>query len=152
VPGKKWGGIQNGTQTLDVLYVQSVKFSVPISYASTEFLKELYVEKKLSLEEVAAEFGISRCAVTGELKSRGIPIRNKGENIKRKRGLGYGQKIKKRKVEKHKQELENITKIKELRSSGYSYHKIAEILNTMKVPTKTCKGKWHAKTVSQVIK
>lgn len=59
--------------------------------------------------------------------------------------------MEKREFVSHKGELEVIEKMKELRSKGYSYRKIAEILNTMKVPTKTKKGKWHGKSVYHVL-
>jgi hypothetical protein len=39
----------------------------------------------------------------------------------------------------------------ELRGKGFSYWKIADILNAMKVPTKTRKGKWHARSVQQIL-
>ncbi|AYF45735.1 recombinase domain protein [Halobacteriovorax sp. BALOs_7] len=74
-----------------------------------------------------------------------------GSNQKRKRGLGYGERVEKRNVIEHKRESEAIRKMIELRDKGYSYRKIAEILNTMKVPTKTGKGGWHGKTVYQII-
>ncbi|TVQ80873.1 MAG: hypothetical protein EA369_01430 [Bradymonadales bacterium] len=45
---------------------------------------------------------------------------------------------------------ETIEKMKELREKGYSYWKISEILNTLKVPPKTKKGRWHARTVQNV--
>jgi len=51
----------------------------------------------------------------------------------------------------HKRELENIKKMKELRERGYSYWKIAEIFNSMKIPTKTKRGKWHAKSIHQIL-
>ena len=39
-----------------------------------------------------------------------------------------------------------------LREQGYSYWKIAEVLNTMKIPTKTRKAKWHPTTVMKILK
>ncbi|WP_120405489.1 recombinase family protein [Halobacteriovorax sp. BALOs_7] len=85
------------------------------------------------------------------LKECDIELRPVGSNQKRKRGLGYGERVEKRNVIEHKRESEAIRKMIELRDKGYSYRKIAEILNTMKVPTKTGKGGWHGKTVYQII-
>ena len=65
----------------------------------------------------------------------------------RKRGLGYGAKNE----GVHKRELQNIQKMKEFRAKGYSYEKIANIFNTMKIPTKTRRGKWHRKTIHQIL-
>ena len=42
--------------------------------------------------------------------------------------------------------------MKELRLAGYSYHKIADILNTLGFKTKTGKTKWHATTVMKILK
>lgn len=85
------------------------------------------------------------------LKECDIELRPVGSNQKRKRGLGYGERVKKRNVIEHKRESEAIRKMIELRDKGYSYRKIAEILNTMKVPTKTGKGRWHGKTIHQIL-
>lgn len=41
--------------------------------------------------------------------------------------------------------------MRELRDKGFSYWKIADVLNAMKVPTKTRKGKWHARTHQAII-
>ena len=48
-------------------------------------------------------------------------------------------------------EQENIKKMRELRDKGFSYHKIADVFNTLKVPTKTKKGKWYGKTIYQML-
>jgi hypothetical protein len=47
--------------------------------------------------------------------------------------------------------LENIQKMKDLREKGFSYWKIADVFNSMGIPTKTRKGKWHAKTIQQIL-
>jgi transcriptional regulator len=38
-----------------------------------------------------------------------------------------------------------------LREKGYSYRKIAEILDTMQIPTKTHKRKWQARVVHGIL-
>jgi hypothetical protein len=93
----------------------------------------------------------SRTTVLKRLKECEILIRGIGSNQKRKRGVAYGKKIEKRELSEHKRELEAIEKMNELRDKGYSYRKVAEILNTMKIPTKTRRGKWHGKTVHQIL-
>lgn len=65
--------------------------------------------------------------------------------------LKLTEKVEKRKLIEHKREAETIRKMRELRDKGFSYRKIAEVLNTMKVPTKTGRGKWHGKTVYQIL-
>ena len=82
-----------------------------------------------------------------------IPIRESGDNIQRRsgRGLAFGRKISNRLEVDHKRELEAVAKMRSLRDQGLSYWKIADILNAMKVPTKTRRGRWHARSVQQVL-
>ena len=60
--------------------------------------------------------------------------------------------MEKRELQNHKREKANIEKMKELRANGFSYWKIAEVFNSMKIPTKTGKGKWHARTILEVLR
>lgn len=87
------------------------------------------------------EFGVARQTISKQMKEFGVKTREPGAVQNRKRGLAYGKKIKNREVVVHKKEQEVIEKIKELREQGFSYHKIADVLNVMKVSTKTRKGK-----------
>ncbi|WP_414698976.1 recombinase family protein [Oligoflexus sp.] len=64
--------------------------------------------------------------------------------------LAYGEKLVQRRESGHRRELENIVKMTELRQRGFSYHKIAAILNSMGIPTKNRK-KWHATTVMNIL-
>ena len=66
-------------------------------------------------------------------------------------GLAYGRKNDAGVELANKRELEVIEKMKSLRDKGFSYHKIADVLNSMKIPTKTRKGLWRGKTVWQVL-
>jgi hypothetical protein len=47
--------------------------------------------------------------------------------------------------------MENIERMNRLREQGFSYWKIADILNSMGVPTKTRKGPWQARSVQQIL-
>ena len=85
------------------------------------------------------------------LKLYSIPVREVGSNQTRKRGLAYGIRCVKKNELDHKRELENISKMRELRDKGFSYHKFAAIFNSMKIPTKTKKGIWNRKTVYNVL-
>ena len=86
------------------------------------------------------------------MKKLGIETRVSGTVQNRKRGLAYGRKVKDRELVIHKKEQEVIEKIRELRDQGFSYHKIADVLNVMGVMTKSRKAKWSGKTVYQVLK
>ncbi len=120
-------------------------------YKNKFFLQQKYVEERLSCEEIAAQIFSARTTVLKYLKLHNMPIREVGSNTKRVRGLGYGKKIKARNVAEHQREVDAILKMKELRKKGYSYWKIADVLSTMKVPTKTRKGRWHARTVQAIL-
>ena len=120
-------------------------------YKSKSFLQQKYVVEGLSCGEIAAQIFSARTTVLKYLKLHGIPVRESGSNQKRKRGLAYGKKVESRHVVDHVRELENTKKMRELRDKGFSYWKIAEVFNTLKIPTKIRKGKWHAKTVHQIL-
>lgn len=111
-----------------------------------------YIVERLSCEEISKQIPTARrTTVLKHLKFHGIPVRKPGTNTNRKRGVVYGARCLMREEVQHKRELENIKKMRELRDKGFSYWKIADVFNSMKVPTKTGRGKWHAKTVCQII-
>lgn len=120
-------------------------------YKNKSFLHQKYVVEGLSCDEIATQIFSARTTVLKYLKIHGIPVREVGSNQKRVRGLAYGQKIKERSLAEHKREQEAILKMRELRDKGFSYWKIADVLNAMKVPTKSRKGKWHARSVQGIL-
>lgn len=120
-------------------------------YKNKFFLHQKYVEERLSCEEIASLIFSARTTVLKYHKLHNIPIREVGNNIRRARGLAYGKKIKTRNLAEHQRESDAITKMKELKEKGFSFWKIADVLNTMKVPTKTRKGRWHARTVQAIL-
>lgn len=121
-------------------------------FKDKSFLHQKYVVEGLSCEEIATQIFSARTTVLKYLKIHGIPVRKVGSNQKRGRVLAYGLKIKERSLVEHKREEEAIFKMRELRGKGFSYWKIADVLNAMKVPTKTRKGKWHARTILSILK
>jgi hypothetical protein len=44
-----------------------------------------------------------------------------------------------------------IAKMHELRSKGFTFEQVAQALNSLGVPTKTRRGKWHRKTVNAIL-
>jgi transposase len=120
-------------------------------YKNKSFLHQKYIVEGLSCDEIATQIFSARTTILKYLKIHGIPVREIGRNQKRVRGLAYGQKFKERTLTEHKREQEIILKIRELRDKGLSYWTIADVLNTMKVPTKIRRGKWHARTVLSIL-
>ena len=107
--------------------------------------------ENLSIAVIAEEFDAAESTIHKYLVKFGIPIRGSGQNIRRKRSLAYGRKIANRIEVEHKREMETVVKMLDLRRQGFSYWKIADILNSMKIPTKTRRGKWHARSVQQIL-
>ena len=61
----------------------------------------------------------------------------------------FGFKMKNRRAIANNREQEVIKQIGALREKGFSYEKIAEVLNSMDVATKK-KTRWYPKTVRQI--
>lgn len=120
-------------------------------FKDKSFLHQKYVVEGLSCEEISSQIFSARTTVLKYLKIHGIPVREVGSNQKRVRGLAFGRKVKERGLAEHKREMEALKKMRDLRERGFSYWKIAEILNTMKVPTKTRREKWHARSVHAIL-
>jgi len=150
---EKWGPARLSGQTNcpPTQFVETIDFSVNPVYLNQEFLYQKYVVEGLSAEEIGREIVSATSTVHKYLKHFRIPIRKSGSNIRPKRHLAYGKKIVGRRVEECKSELAVIEKMKKLREQGFSYWKVADILNSMGVPTKTRKGNWHARSVQQIL-
>ena len=114
------------------------------------FLKQKYVIEGLSSNEIAKLTFSSRPKITRLLKQYKIPLktvtrRNKGGHV-------YGYRRFGGKAIEMKKEQEVIGLIKSYREIGYSYQKIADILNQKKIETKTRKGFWYSKVVMGIYK
>lgn len=107
--------------------------------------------ERLSTQEIAAEIFSSRTAVASHLKAYGVSIRPNDAEYKTRSQLRYGEAWRNRKVVVYQRELENIEKMTKLRTQGFSYWKIADILNSMKISTKSGRGAWHARSVQKIL-
>jgi hypothetical protein len=65
--------------------------------------------------------------------------------------LAFGHKWRRHKAVVDRREQDALQKMVELRRQGFSYPKIAEVLNTMKIPTKKGKAKWFPNSVYQAL-
>jgi len=128
-----------------------IQVSRPEAYLDKDFLQQKYVTEMLSTTELAALTFSSKTTILKYLRLHGIPIRASGKNVRPVRSVGFGQRIVNRQVIAHRKELELIEKMRSLRAEGLSYWKIADVLNAWKVPTKTRKGRWHARSVQQIL-
>jgi biotin operon repressor len=117
-----------------------------------DFLNQKYTEEKLSTEEIAALIFSSRSTVTKYLHHFGIKVRERrAVKFKAGCGLAYERKNYGGVELANKREQEVIKKMKSLRDKGFSYRKVADVLNSMKIPTKTRICAWSGKSVWQVI-
>ena len=114
-------------------------------------MRHQFSDAPLSIDEISTLTSSARTTIRKYLKHYEIPIRRPGENLRQKLSLAYGRRLASRYEVDHKRELETIEKMKDLRHQGYSYWKIASILNTMQIPTKTRKGAWRARSVQQIL-
>lgn len=133
---------------LKIIMISDIQ-AIPL-YKNKDFLYQKYVAERLSCDEIAAQIASVRSTILKHLKLFEIPVRESGSNIRRW-NQSYGMRILKRQKTLHKRENECIQKMRELRLSGFSYWKIASILNSMKIPTKTRKGPWQARTVKRIL-
>ena len=122
-------------------------------FKSKEILHQKYVVERFSANEVAKQLGTARSTILKYLKIHSIPIRGTGQNIRKRAGYGlaYGRRIVNRQEIANKREQNYIAKMKALRRQGFSYWKIADIFNTLRIPTKTGRGKWHARSIQQIL-
>jgi hypothetical protein len=130
---------------------KSIQVSKPKLYRDRDFLHQKYVVERLSIKEISAEIFSSRTAVSSGLKRFGIPIRENDIAHKNRSQLRYGEAWRKRQVVAYRREQENIEKMRQLRSQGFSYWKIADVFNSMKIPTKTGRGRWHARAIQNIL-
>jgi AICAR transformylase/IMP cyclohydrolase PurH len=123
-------------------------FSHTPAYKDASFFHQKYFVERFSMQEIADQIFSSTSTVAKYLKQAGIEPRPADE--KNRNRLRYGEDWCRRQVGQNKRELQYIDKMRSLRAKEFSYWKIADVMNTMKVPTKTEKGRWHARSVQQV--
>lgn len=152
---KEWGADHASTRNICSLSERSdiIDFLITPKYQDKCFLHQKYVVEGLSTAQIAKIVSSSPSTIQKYLTAFGIETRSSQSGLRMKTGYGlaYGKRvIRKTKVDHHG-ELKMISKMTELRKQGFSYWKIADILNTMKIPTKTRKGKWHARSVQTIL-
>ena len=93
------------------------------------FLTDLYLKKGLSLRRISKELRSCKATVRKKLVEAGIEIKEQA---------CHDYKALKK-------------KILAMRERGLSYQAIADAFNLWKVATRTGDGKWHSKTIRELI-
>jgi AICAR transformylase/IMP cyclohydrolase PurH len=124
-------------------------FSHSPAYKDASFLHQKYVVERLSIQEIADQIYSSTSTIAKYIRQAGIEPRP--FDMKNSNRLRYGEVWRRRQVDRHKRELQYIEKMRSLRAKGFSYWKIADVMNAMEVPTKTGRRQWHARSVQQIM-
>ena len=117
-------------------------------------LKQLLEGEKHSLEQAAAEVGISvttvrRIVRTLELGRYAPESRRKGV-LSRSSQVPFGWASEQGMLHEDPAEMKWVRVARDLRAQGQSYHDISRYFHERGVPTKNG-GRWHAKTISQIL-
>jgi hypothetical protein len=150
----KWGAnsISNETPFPPLETVKTIHVFEPALYLSREFLHQKYCEERLSTSQIAALCFSSRSTILKYMEKHGIARRKSGASLRRPGyGLAYGRRVVGRFEMENKREMRVIEKMHRMRKQGLSYAKIAIKLNAERIPTKTRRGRWGAKTVHQIL-
>jgi Recombinase len=130
-----------------------IEFTVIAKHKDEFFLRQKYLSEGLSTRQISDLIFSARSTVVEALKGFGIPIRDADKTPWYRRGqVGYGTRVVNGRLTVNQREVDSIKKIAELRDKGFSYRKIAEILNAMGVPTKSRRAQWQAATVMKILK
>jgi len=113
--------------TIEVAEIIPYRQSKP--YENVSFLTHLYVKKQWSLRRISKELGCCKATVRKKLLAAGVNLIESEPN--------------------GSQPL--IKKIFSLKERGMSYQAIANTLNLWRIPTRSGIGRWHAKTVQDLI-
>ena len=111
-------------------------------------LRAKYEVEGLSANQIAAMTFSSRSTVVKYLDAFKIVLRPEDRQIG---ALPFGKRWYQHKIISNGRERTTLEKAHQLRDQGLSYEKIAAVMNTMKIRTRTGRAKWHAKTVRDII-
>lgn len=146
---KWWDQLENEQQIfLQSELVDFISITPQKFLFTKNFLHQKYVVEGLSSSEIAAQTFSSRATVTKRLKEFNIPLKTitrretGGQVYGYRRYLGMSIPVKK--------EQRVINQINSYRSRGYSYQRIADLLNKSGVKTKHDNGVWFSKVIRQI--
>lgn len=114
-------------------------------------LLQEYEEKGLSFRQIAAQKVHSRSTIQKNLKRADVRLRAPGQGHGNPSQLRFGYRKAEGKIVLHMGEQQVIAAIKDLRSEGMSFRKIAQRMTVLNIPSKNGKRKWHPMMVKRVL-
>ncbi len=114
-----------------------------------ELIKNKYLEG-YNLTEIGHLLNTSKNTIKRRLQKMGVLIRNHEKKKKDLLHKKYGYRRVKGKTVEHQAEQRTIKTIFHLREQKLSFDKVAEILHTLKIPTKTKGKKWNSGMVRNI--
>lgn len=125
--------------------IDTIQLPAPKPTLTESFLKEKYLKEGLSSKEIATLAFSSRATVTNYLNKYGIPLKKVTRRTNGGHRFGFRKHGGRSILMKKEQEV--MTLIRSYREDGYSYQRIADLLNDQKIETKMKKGFWYSKVV-----
>lgn len=116
------------------------------------FLQENYLEKGLSIAQIAAMTFSSKGTVRAALKEHKIPTREQHLPHGRNSQPRFGKKYWQGKLISDKIELKVIRAILDYKKQGMGLRQTARMLNNLNIATKCKSSKWHPEMVRRIIK
>lgn len=144
-----WPSLPGNKSSQEISFVKIIEFFSRPPFKDPVFLEQKYVIEGLHPKEIATQTFSSRQSVIKYLRKYGIPLR--AEDQLPNGPPPFGLKLARYRAIIDKREQASIQKMEKLRSEGLSYEKIADVLNSMGVFTRSKKSKWYAKTVRDVL-
>ena len=131
--------------------IDFVEFIHTPLWKSKTFLTEKYVEKGLSIAQIAAETLSSKSTIRRALVEFKIPVREKGKPGLRPAQAPYGYRRQNGLLVPHLGEQRVIDAVKRMSRDGLSYRKICDFLTGIGIPTKNRGKKWQPEMVRRLL-
>ena len=124
-----------------------------ISPISKSVLHELYVQKGLSQRQISTLLASSKTTIQRALTVYGIERRPRGivPPELRHQSVRYGYRIENGNLVQDPHEQGVLEQIYNHHEQGVSNNKIAQILTSLIIPTKSKKSSWNAETIRQIL-
>lgn len=110
-----------------------------------------YVEKGLSLRQIADQKVHSMQVISRTLRVSGVHLRAPGQGHGNPSQLRFGYRKVVGKVMPHIGEQQVISAIQDLRADGMTLRQIAQRMTALRIPSKNGKVKWHPMMVKRIL-